>query len=163
MAIQQKTEIDSIENHLRMGRSALASVMVLTLLNLVLYLSDSGYYMLFSASVPYYLTVLGTEMGYAVYYSLWNPYTYLALGISAVILLIFLLCWLQSKKNPRWLTAALVLFILDTLCLVGFTVFLFGNIAESIMDYIIHALVLYELSMGAAAAGKQKKQEKTEQ
>lgn len=158
MAFQQKSETDPLENQLRMGQSALLSVVILTLVNLILYLLDSGYYMLFSASVPYYVTVLGTEMGYAVYYSIWNPYTYIGLGISAVILLLYLLCWLQSRHKPRWLTVGLVLFVLDTLCLVGMTVFLFDSAAESIMDYILHALILYELTKGVIAVKKMDKQ-----
>lgn len=157
---QQKAEVDPLANQLRMGRSALLAVMVLTLANLVLLLTDTGYYMLFSASVPYYLTILGIDIGYSTFFTIWNVYTYIALGISAIILLLYLVCWLQSKSHPGWLTAGLVLFVLDTLCLLGMTVFLFGNVTESIMDYLMHALVLYELTVGVIAAKKTAKLDK---
>ena len=50
------------ENLIRTGRTALIGVVILTVLNLVLLLTDSDRYLLFSISVPYFLTVLGQIM-----------------------------------------------------------------------------------------------------
>ena len=120
----QKGTREYWENKMRGGRYSLMLVLIFTVVNVAFLLLDFNSYFLFSASLPYYLTAFGKGIDNAFTNGSWDvtgTYTLTALGISVVILGIFLLCWLLSKKRYGWLVAALVLFLLDTLFLAGFT------------------------------------------
>ena len=140
------------ERQVAMGRSALLVVLCLTAINLVLLLAGSNTYLLFSASVPYYLTALARGFDLAAYGSVNQGYTWAALAVSLVVLGLFLLCWFLSRNAPNWLTVGGVLFVMDTICLALLCRFIFGGFAGSIMDFAMHAWVLYELFVGIRAA-----------
>ncbi len=138
------------------GRYSLLLILIFTTVNLVLLLVDANTYFLFSASIPYFLTAfgMGMDMGMALGE---NTYTYTALAISAVILIVYLVCWFMGKKRPGWLVAALVLFIVDSLGLLYVTFALLENPAESIMDFLFHGWAIVELIQAVRCAGKLKK------
>lgn len=73
--------------------------------------------------------------------------------VAAVICVLYLLCWLFSKKGRvAWLIVALVLFALDTILM------LLGGVGlDSIIDVIFHGWVIISLSMGVSAHFKLKK------
>ena len=71
-------------------------------------------------------------------------YIYQALVIAAVILGLFLLCWIFSKKRRGWLIAGLVLFIVDTLALLGFSMAL-EMLTDNILDFVFHGWAMVEL------------------
>ena len=127
-----KNSREYLENKMKSARHSLLLVIIFTIVNLVLLLADGNTYFLFSASVPFYLTVFGmgmdAEMGISVF-------TTTALVISAVILAAYLLCWIFSKRKVGWYTVALVLFIIDTALLVLMALS-FDVLADSIMDGI---------------------------
>ena len=138
------------------ARNSLLIVMIFTAVNLAMLLLDSGTYFLFSASVPYYLTAFGMGMDIGMGVSGIGTFTAVGLGISAVVLVLFLLCWLLSKKRPGWLVVAVVAFILDTVALV-LVCLAFDALTDSIMDLVFHAWVVVSLAQGIAANGKLKK------
>ncbi len=138
------------------ARSSLLIVLVFTVVNLAMLLADSGTYFLFSASVPYYLTAFGMGMDMGLGSSGIGTFTLVGLGISAVALVWYLLCWLLSKKRPGWLVAALVAFVLDTLALLGLSL-AFDMLADNVMDFVFHAWVVVELIQDISANGKLKK------
>ena len=138
------------------GRSTLLAVILMSIINIVMLLSGSDSYFLFSASVPYYLTFMGMYFDSLVNS---NMYTVTAIVISAVILALYFVCWLLSKKRPGWLTATLVLFILDTLTLLYFVFVVFGSLGEFIIDLLLHGLVLFQLIRGVLAARKMRTME----
>ena len=130
------------------ARSNLLLTIILTVVNVVMLIAGSESMLLFSISVPFYAVVFGYFMeGSAM----------LATGcvIAAVMLAVYLLCWIFSKKRTGWLVAALVLFILDTIVM-GLIYLLSGEMS-GIMDILIHALVLYYLIAGISSANKLKK------
>lgn len=135
------------------GRYSLLLILIFTTINLVLLLTDAGRYFLFSASVPYYLTAFGIGMDYALG---GTTYTYTALVISAVILVVYLLCYLQSKNRTGWLTAALVLFCIDTVGLIFFSFTLLDSPMENILDFLLHGWAVVELIQAVRCAGKLK-------
>ena len=142
------------------GRHSLLLIIVFTLVNLAMVLLDSGVYFLFSASVPYYLTLYCKGMDNFFMEGDWpvnGPYTNLALLISAVILLLFLLCWLLSGKHTLWLIPAVVLLVLDTLALVWCAVYLVYNPADTIVDFLVHFWALWELIRAIRCGGRLKK------
>lgn len=145
------------------ARVNLLIVIVFTLINLILLVTNAGRYMLFSIFIPYLLATTGMEMcgmlpveyydayyegGYAAQEFFAPSVFYVLLAISLVIVAVYVLAWLLSKKQRGgWMIAALVLFSLDTLAMV----FLGGITADMLIDYFIHAWVIYELAVGVHA------------
>lgn len=135
------------------GRYSLLLILIFTVVNLVLLLVDSDRYFLFSASVPYYFTAFGIGMDSAFSDGI-GTFTITALVISLLILGVYLLCWILSKKHTGWLTAALVLFCVDTVGLL-FLSYIFET--SNLLDFLLHAWAIYELAHGIYCAGKLKK------
>jgi len=136
------------------GRYSLLLIFLLTIVNLVLLLLNTDRYFLFSASVPYYLTLIGMGLDNNFSPLSWDEigtYTLTALVISAVILLLYFLCLLLSTKRPGWLGAALVLFVLDTLALGGFSLALYDNPMVNLMDGFLHLWAIVELFQAVRA------------
>lgn len=130
------------------GRTTLLLILAFTVLNLVLLALDQGTQFLFCASVPYYLTMIGKGIDNGFADGAWpenGTYTVTALVISALILAVYLLCWILSKKRAGWLTAALVLFAVDTVALIAVSFLLLENPAANIMDLVIHVVAIWEL------------------
>lgn len=142
------TPRELLQQKYKNARTYLLIIILFTVLNVVLLITGSDTMMLFSISVPYYAVVMGYFMG---------EQTMLVTGcvIAAVMLVVYLLCWIFSKKRTGWLVAALVLFIVDTLVMGG--MYLLASEASGIMDVLIHALVLYYLIVGIHSAAKLKK------
>ncbi len=150
------------ENKFRTCRYNLLLVIIFTIINMILTVAQSGYYFLFSASMPYFLTDLGM-----VLCGKYPPEYYVGSGlteadffpdgfliamivISAIILVLYFLCWLFSKKHKKgWIITALILFAIDT-------AFMFLTLVDlsSIIDILFHAWVIYYLIIGISAIGK---------
>lgn len=157
---ENKNSREYLSKQIAGGRYALLLILIFTLVNLLMVLLDTDRYFLFSASVPYYLTLLGIGMDNGFADAVWSridTFTITALVISAVILALYLLCWLMSKKRAGWLTAALVLFSLDTIALVALSYLLYGDILTNILDLLLHAWAIWQLAQAVRANGKLKK------
>lgn len=127
------------------ARANLLLAIILTVVNIALYLLEADLMFLFSATVPYYMVIFG--------HSSEIPALFICTVIvAAVILVLYLLCWILSKKNRVWIRVALVMFIFDTIALL-FVTFGFEN-TGAVMDIVFHALVLYYLIIGTSAANK---------
>lgn len=135
------------------ARANLLLAACITLLNVVLALVGSDSYFLFSASVPYWAAVFGR-----VEYEVYAMAGYLVIaGVIAVIFTAFyFVFYLMSKKNRRWMDAALVYFALDCVGLIGFIVWV-GFDISFIMDILFHIYVMYYLVSGSLAARKAEK------
>lgn len=147
-----KNSREYLERQFNGGRHSLLLLMIFTVVNTVMLLTESGTYFVCSFTVPYYLCGFGqyfdAEIGGSVFFTT-------ALVISAVILAAYLVIWLLSKKRPGWLYVAFGLFIVDTVALVILSL-LGETILENIIDLVIHAWVLWELFQGARCGGKLK-------
>ena len=138
------------------ARMNLLLVLGMTLLNIVVCCFGSDRYFLFSASIPYYLVLLGSIMTGRMpeeYYTDWPASEpFLGIGflvvmavIAVAMLLVYLACFLLSKKNRvGWLITAAVFFGIDTLGML----WLYGISADAIFDIVFHAWVLYYLITG---------------
>lgn len=161
---QATTPRGQLENRYASARANLLLVVVFTAINLVLLVSQSDTYFLFSAFIPYILTSFGVilcGMYPAEFYAadfadvefLDKSFFVVMLVISLVILALYLLSWFLSKKRGGWLIFALVFFALDTLGM-----FLLGGFSmDSIVDILFHAWVIVSLCSGVIAHGKLKK------
>lgn len=121
------------------ARSNLLLMIILTVVNIVLLAVGADTMLLFSATVPYYVAAFGifSEIGQLIA---------AGIAIAAVILALYLLCWIFSKKHYGWMVAALVLFILDSIAMVG--LYIWAEDFSGILDLLIHIWVLYYLIIG---------------
>ena len=77
-------------------------------------------------------------------------------GFAVLVLGLYLLFWLFSKKHYGWLIPALVFFVLDTIFLLRDS-FGGGFDFSMLMDVVFHAWVLLSLSLGIINGVKLKK------
>lgn len=126
------------------ARKNLLIMLVLTIVNVVLVAVNSGVIMLFSATIPYFALSYGM---YIAAHSYSSTMLYLSIVLAVILIILYLICYLMSKKHYGWLIFATVMFVLDTLAMIG----LYISVGEvsSILDIIIHILVLYYLISGS--------------
>ncbi len=146
------------------SRANLLLVVVLTAINLIILATGGDSYFLFSASVPYIITA--TMMALCgmfppEFYVDWDmsegffdqSFFYVALVISVIIVVFYLLCWIFSGKNRGgWLTVALVAFIIDTIAMFLY----YGFDLTMIVDIALHIYVVGSLISGLSAHKKLK-------
>ena len=127
------------------ARGNLLLMLAFTVVNIVLLVMGSDSMFLFSASVPYNAMIFGIidETGF-----LMIP----AIVITVVTLAAYLLCWIFSKKHFGWMIAALVLFALDIVAMVGLWVL--APELFDVVDLLIHGWVLYYLIVGVISGAK---------
>lgn len=157
-----KNSPEYLNRQLAGGRYALVLILCFTAVNLFFLLTDSHRFFLFSASVPYYLTLIGKGMDNGFSPAAWtvnSSYTYTALSISLAILAVFLLLWFLSRKHSYSFLLAELLFLLDTFALITVSVVLMEGPLSVIMDLFIHGWVIFQLSSAVRAARKLKKLE----
>lgn len=130
------------------ARANLLLMLGLTALNVVLAFVGSESMMLFSATVPYIAAVWATM---AEFQTLLVP----MIAIVVISIAAYLVCWIFSKKHFGFMIAALALFVLDTLALIGF--YLWVGEISGIIDVVIHAWVLFYLVLGVINGIKLKK------
>lgn len=153
------------EQKYRSSRMNLLLVVVFTAINLLLLVTNSNSYFLFSAFIPYFITSIGMLLcgrfpeefyadGLEDMPFLDNSFFVILLVISAVLTLLYLLAWfMSSKKRVGWIIFALVFFGIDTLGML----FINGISLESIIDILFHAWVIYYLILGISVYYKLKK------
>jgi hypothetical protein len=158
------TPRQALEQKVSSARANLLLVIIFTAINMILLVANAGSYFLFSASVPYLLTLFGLllcGMLPAEYYAELEGFVPLdksvfiiALALAILILGLYLLCWFLSKKNKvGWLIFALVLFSIDTLALFNY----YGFAADSFFDIAFHIWIIVILALGIDAHYKLKK------
>lgn len=134
-------------------RHNLLLIVIFSLINIILLVTNSGTYFLFSAFIPYMFVDYGMYFCGLYPAEYYEPHTeffdtsfmIVCCIIAAVVLLLYLLCWIFSKK-PRvgWVIAALVFFVMDTIVML----LAVANLAENIIDILFHAYVIFSLSRG---------------
>lgn len=145
---QNRTPRELLEQQFKASRSNLLLMVIFTVINIVLLYVGSETMLLFSASIPYFAVALGVFGGSFELFVI-------GLIVAVVLITLYFLCWLMSKKHPRWLIVALVLFILDVLAMICF--FLLAEEASGIVDVLFHGWVLCYLIIGISSAAKLKK------
>ena len=161
---QQVSQQAVLESKYHSARHNILLVVIFTLLNIILLVTNSNSYFLFSATIPYVLADYGMYFcgKYpAEYYQefgqiepLNDSFLVVMMGIAAVILVLYLLSWIFSKK-PRvgWMIFALFFFVLDTAGML----LLIGISADAIIDIVFHGWVIISLVNGITSYFKLKK------
>ncbi len=145
------------------ARGNLLLIVVFTVINILLLMTGGDSYFLFSAFIPYVFAVFGMvytgkmpEEFYGEDYAdielCDDSILYVLLGIAAVIVILYLLSWIFSKKHIGWMIFGLIFFVIDTVFML-----LDGITADMILDIVFHGWVLVSLSMGITAHYKAKK------
>lgn len=166
---QQPPQRQLLENRFRSARYNILLVLIFTAVNILLAVTQSNLYFLFSAYIPYALVDLGMllcgmypEEFYEAFYG--APYHSLefsskvifviALAVAVVILVWYLMSWLFTKKvKLGWMIFAFAFFVVDTLAML-----IIGGISlDMLIDYVFHAWVLFSLLNGILAGRKLKK------
>lgn len=156
-----QTQRQALVNKYSAARNNLLIVVAFSLVNILMLATNSGTYFLFSASVPYLLTDIGMGLcgmyppeyyeGLEGMYILDKSVFVILLVISLLILGVYLICWIFSKKKCGFLITALVLFSIDTV------VMLLSYGLSSIVDLVFHVWIIVILSIGINAHFKLKK------
>ena len=161
---QPISERQLLENKYLAARSNLLLVLLFTVINVVLLITQSNTYFLFSASIPYMLVDLGMFLCGLYPEELYTgelagmeflPSTvFTVMLIMAIAMLaLYFIAWLLSKKQKvGWLIFALVLFSIDT---VGMFVY-FGISLSMILDIVFHGWIIGILAVGISAHYKLK-------
>lgn len=157
----------SCEAKYNIARTNLLMLFIFSVVNILLIFTNWGFYMLWSASVPYLLVSLMWDLcghlpaeAYADLVDiefLPNGLLYAAIVIAAVILLFYLMAFLFSKNGRYgWMIAALVLFSIDCLALIFGLIsgFFAGNV---IFDLLFHAWMMYYLISAVVNGSKMKR------
>ena len=131
-----------------MGRMTLVLLLAVTLVNQLLLHKGVAYHFFLSAAVPYYLLWVCEKL--RVSPALWS----LAATVAAVLYAGYGWCWWRSRRQRRWLTAALGLYGVDTLLLVIFSATLLKNTASCLLEIMTHGLIFGCLIMADRAGGR---------
>lgn len=161
---QNMSEREKLTARYNSARHNILLVIAFTLINCVLLFAGGSSYFLFSAAVPYYMTLFGllyTGRMPAEWYEGVEGFApdpdsvlYIYVAIAVVVMGAYALLWFLSKKHGYgWLVAALVFFVVDTFAMFYFS----GFTADMIMDFVFHIWVLVSLCSGIIAAINLKK------
>jgi hypothetical protein len=160
---QPFSQRQQLERRYASARMNLLWVVLFTAINIVLLVSNSYTYFLFSAFIPYAIVDYGMIVcgKYpADFYGDLSQYQFfdstvlvVLIAVAAVICVLYLLCWIFSKKRRvAWLIVGLVFFALDTVFML-----LGGISADRILDIVFHGWVIISLTGGIIAHSKLKK------
>ena len=168
---QQPSQRDVLRNKYQSARSNIMLVIVFTLLNIILLVTNSNTYFLFSAAIPYLVADLGMYLcgkypeeyylgEFAEMEFLGDGFLVATLVVAAVILVLYLLSWIFSKKlRVGWMIFALVFFAADTAGML-----LLSDISsDMIVDILFHGWVIVSLVSGIVSYFKLKKLPEDEQ
>lgn len=161
-APQTKREV--YERNYNNGITNLLLIIAFSVINIILLVANSNTYFLFSAFIPYFFVDAGMfytgtypeEYYYGLGFTEFLDKSFLVVTvvIAAVVLVLYLLCWLFAKKKKiGWLIFAVVMACIDTVAML-----VLGSIAmESIIDIIFHAWIIFSLINAVVTYNKLKK------
>ncbi|MDR2501657.1 MAG: hypothetical protein LBC78_00190 [Oscillospiraceae bacterium] len=129
------------------ARSTLLSVVIFTAVNLIMTALETGYFFLFSATVPLALFAFGQSMFADVGIAL--P-TIVAPALAFGVIALYFICWLLSKRRRVFILVALILFVIDC-ALFAVITFTFGFEIIDTINIAIHVIILCSLISGVVA------------
>ena len=155
------TNRQMLESQYKAARMNLLFVIGFTLFNIVMIFFESSSYFIFSAILPYHLVLEGAFWcgffpleyyeGLGIYEFLDISFFIELLIVALLIVAVYVVFWMLSKKRVGFLIAATVLMGIDTLALI----YLYG-ISGSVIDLAFHGIVIFLLVRGILAFYKLK-------
>ena len=137
-----------LEKKFNSSRGNLLVVVILTTLNVILHLSGTDWFFLFSASFPMVVVIFGEVFTEASGNNL-----FLLLGASLAIISIafFTACYLLTSKYRSWIVVALVALSLDSLILLWLLTVAEEFGFSTVIEIAIRIWVMYYLVSGTRA------------
>lgn len=134
--MDNKRTFTSAQQNYKTARYALLGLILVAVINIALLFAEFDIYFM-SGVFLFYLLSFGTKlMGRTAYV------------LSAVLILaLYVLCFVLSKRKRGWLVAALAMVCIDTLLLVFFALGS-GEFITFLMDILYHGSALWLLGMG---------------
>ena len=139
-----------LEKKIANGRTTIALISVLTLINLVMYFSGSERSFVFSLFTPQFASLFAWESGIDVFMFFGN-------AIAVACLLFFFALYLLSKKNYRLMPVAFAFFLVDTALMLGVYYYFGISFVDVTIEILFHVWALWALYGPARAAGQLKK------
>lgn len=137
-----------LKNKYNAARLNLLAIVIFTLVSIIARVAGSNVYFVFSACIPYAITYLGmSACGMIPDVEAILPdksIFYISIAISVLILAIYLICWIFSKKNSKWLKIAFILFAFDAVAM-------FFCSFNLLADIVSHLLMLWLIYSGLKA------------
>ena len=132
----------------KIARLSLLFMIVVTLVDMALVLTDNDSIYLFSNTLAHLFVLGGRELSRTVGIAgpLGGNNLEQGLILAVVVLLSYLLCWIFSGRRRGWMILALVLFGLDTLILLRTCSQMFDDFP--LWDIVFHAVMLVCLALG---------------
>jgi len=132
------------------ARTNLLMVVVFTTVNLILAAFNAGIYMLFSATIPQLIFETGRIVAEELEI---NGILIIGLVIAILIISLYFICWLLTKRSRVFILVALIFFSIDSL------LFLFLTLAAEfeisfLLDIAFHGWVMFYLINGTIAWAK---------
>lgn len=150
------SEIQNLGNKYISSRKNILIVMAFTVINIILMVLNANMYFLFSATMPQVFYMFGSYFGEVA-----NSSIFLIIGIvlALVVIGLYALGFILSKKNFNWMTFLAVFFALD-IAFLAFYIYLSGGmavIADFLLDILFHVFIMISLVSGVINASKLKK------
>jgi len=148
---------EKLEKKFSISRNNLLAVIAFTAINIVLVLTNSDWYFLFSASIPIFVLFLGSE-----FINFAGDISFAAQGIAAsfISLSIYGIIWGITKKHKAWIIAALVYFSIDIFLSLYLLVTVIDEFeAVTIVELAFRGLIMFYLISGTITWAKLRKLE----
>lgn len=129
-----------LTNNVKTARASLLMLVALTVVNCALAFTESGYYFLFSATIPYFVLLFFTVLGSFAE----MPFFFIFATVFALVFLGGLVALAIYAKKYKWcLLVAGIVMVLDTLALIALTLTQYE--LGGIIDILFHAWILFDL------------------
>lgn len=138
---------------IRLSRYMLLGTVIATVVNTALLLGNAEFFIPYCAALPYYLVWFGKafDNGLALDGPVIAEFTHTGLLMCFVILVLWLVVWYFSRHSLAWLKAGMGLVIADTGLLGILVLLFFGNPISFFMEFVLHAVVIWEIWRGIKA------------
>ena len=136
------------------SRMTILVITAVTLLNLLLLLVKVNYHFHLSAAIPYYMNWLGLKLSD---YSDVTGFRVFAAFLTIGVFVFYVACWLFSSQKPVWLSAALVMYAIDTVMLIVLSFTVIKRPGACIFEILAHLLCLWILWNGVASGKRLRK------
>ncbi|MDI9539865.1 MAG: hypothetical protein QM204_00095 [Bacillota bacterium] len=134
-------------NNYRGARSTLLAIIVFSVLNCVMLLLEMGYTFLYSMITPQ-VAIIFAKVFFRGFTSV-----IIVVMFAIVPIVLYLISYLLSNKDWKWMKVATILFGTDILVMIGFFIF-YGFDSSFILDVLFEGLIMFNLVRGTIAGKK---------
>ena len=146
--VEMSEKHTALEKKFNSSRGNLLLVVILTTLNVILHLSGTDWFFLFSASFPMVVVIFGEIFSEA---SGNNLFMIIGASLALISIAFFTACYLITSKYKSWIVVALVALSLDSLLLLWLLTAAEEFGFSTVIEIAIRVWVMYYLVSGTRA------------